>query len=144
MYSRTVSLILIAAIVACPMWCGAGLCRGECCSQESSEASTAAPFRGTRDCCHLDEDGCEHGDHQQGPRNSSQTSCQGICGGAVFEKIVEVDDCPDVLFLPPVDVYAPITARIVECRHRCCEQNCCRSDSNHGRFLRTLHMSFLC
>jgi hypothetical protein len=144
MFSRTVSLVLIAAIAACPMWCGAGLCHGQCCSQGSSEASTASPLNETQNCCHREESGSEHGNNQQGPRNSSQTSCQGICGGAVLEKTVEVDDSPDGLILALADAYAAVATRIVERSHRRFEQTCCGSGSNHGRFLRTLHMSFLC
>ena len=144
MYSRTVSLALIAAVVACPLWCGSGCCNaGQCCPQGESSQSDACCVSQTRDCCSNADQHGERGSEQQAPCQS-QTSCQGGCGGAVIEKSVEVDGFSDVFFMPQLDAHAPVATPQLQCGHDRHQQHCCGSDGNHGRGLRTLHMSFLC
>jgi hypothetical protein len=142
MFSRTISLVLIAAIIACPMWCGSGLCiAGQCCEQAASSASDAGGDHRTMECCRK----CDgHNDSDQNRPCLPETSCQGVCGGAVLQKSVELDDFSDTFFRPMFDDHAPITARLLECSHGRSEQHRCGSNTNHGRFVRTLHMSFLC
>jgi hypothetical protein len=145
MSSRTVSLVLIAAVIACPLWCGNGFCRADqCCSPEKSEASSGCLVDGTQDCCRLKDGSDDYEDNQQCPCESSQNSCQGICGGAVLGKTIEVDESSRVLLVRLIDACAAVTTRLVECSHHRYEQHCCGSDSNYGRSVRTLHMSFLC
>lgn len=143
MNPRTVSLVLIAAVVACPMWCGTGSCNaGQCCGEEASESDRVCTTNEAESrCCHHKPDS---DDDQQCPTHSSPTSCQGVCGGAVLAKDVEVRGDSHVIILPLIDDHAAMPARLVECGRCRNEQHCCHSNANHGRVVRTLHMSFLC
>lgn len=145
MSSRTVCLVLIAAVIACPLWCGNGLCRaGQCCPQGESQSSDVCPVHQTRICCCNPASQDSQGDDQPCPTRSSETFCQGICGGAVFEKTVDVNKVARVLFLPLSDAQTPTVFRLCEHGHDRNGQHQCVSRVNHGRFVRTLHMSFLC
>ena len=156
MYSRTVSLVLIAAIVACPLWCGAGLCAGNQCSQQgkSSPADWYPAPPATKNCCMTDgpdyndsqSDGKKpdkDADDQQCPWRS-QSSCQGVCGGAVIEKSFQLDDFSYEFLLALVDAHAPVGNCLIKYQRSGFQQQCCGGAANYGRCLRTLHMSFLC
>ena len=139
MFARIVSLVQIATIIVCPMWCSSGLCHaGQCCSVKQSAADQVCPLHGTATCC-------EKSSHEDGvPCRYPNKPCQGICGGAVFEKPIELDDCSATFFLPLIHTdifFAPQLAdgAKLDAEHRCQ----CLGD-NHGRSLRTLYMSYLC
>lgn len=149
MFSRTVSLVLIAAVIACPLWCDDAIgFAGQCCPE--GESDTVMVCGGELVDCRCEENGDPHrraphqnDDDHQCPCESA--GCQGICGGAVFEKSVQLDQLTDALLLPLVDAHAPVNLHLLECSsHHRSEHFCCGSSANHGRTVRTLHMSFLC
>ena len=142
MLARTVSLVLIVAVIACPLGCGNGLCQADqCAGGESSQSSCSTSEAAC--CC------CEHSLPDSDDDNSSpcdcpeNSSCQGVCGGAVFEKLCEPDRLEASFFLPLTDTQTSLVFRLAQCRliavgdHAGCGQN-------HGRMLRTMHMSYLC
>lgn len=145
MLARIVPLVLIAAIVACPLWCRNGRCQG-CCA-ENQVGVSICPAGGAGDCC------CPAGSREvthpngkgQGPRrdDSGATGCQGVCGGAVLEK---PNSFPDLAQVPLLyDHHAspsPVASRLAACRSQGGESRPdCRMTP--GRYIRTLHMSFL-
>lgn len=146
MFSRIVSLVLIAAVIACPLWCVDGLgLAAACCG---NQAETSSCCSGSSCCesaeshtCDLRPGGGQHPDDQPCPCES--TDCQGICGGAVLGKSIELDDVDAGFLTAFVDVYAPASAYL-SADPLNVEQTHFRSDANHGRSVRTLHMSFLC
>ena len=144
--TRFLSLILIAAILACPFACGWGIV--PCCGWEKS-ASVRCPVHGGKCHCDLDEvannDECEgekNCPHQDFPEDAPcdhDHPCQGVCGGAVFEKP----------FDPQFDGGVALILLVVldwSDQHRPIESNRLfnQSDPVSGRTLRTLHMSYLC
>ena len=141
MFVRTVSLILVAAVIACPLWCGNGSCHADsCCSAEQS-TQQACPVHATACCC-CDNDSSDSNDNCpcEAP---CESSCQGICGGAVFEKPCGLNDGMDSSFLSLLVGKMPIACRLAECRIQNGD-HFILCGGNHGRILRTLHMSFLC
>ena len=140
MLARTVSLALITAIIACPLWCGNGLCHaGQCCSAEQS-FRLSSPVHRTARCC----DKSSPNSNDNCPYDTPcKSSCQGICGGAIFENPCKLDDGTDTAFLSLIAVDMPVACQLAECRIYDGNHLLCWS-GNHGRFLRTLHMSFLC
>ncbi|MFP6765181.1 MAG: hypothetical protein VB858_16245 [Planctomycetaceae bacterium] len=149
MFSPTVSIGLIAAVIACPVWCGGGVCHTEACHRQAvSAASDLYAVHGADGpCCTADSrsgNDRSGNDQPQPCPCGSQSSCQGICGGAVLGKAIGFNSLADVLVLPLNDAHAPVTARMVTCSHLCDGPHHRDSSSNHGRRMRTLHMSFLC
>ena len=141
MFARTVSLVLTVAIIACPMWCGNGLCHaGWCCSPEQS-SHQPCPVHGTARCC--GDTGSPDSKDDCPGEAPGKSSCQGVCGGAVFEKPRELNDGTDSSVLPLVTAETPVACQLAECRTHGGE-HFLRCGGNRGRFLRTLHMSFLC
>jgi hypothetical protein len=142
MLARIVSLLLIAAVIACPLECGMGLCEADQCagnksSQRSRSTSEAA-------CCCCEQSLPDSDDDNSSPCDCPEnSSCQGVCGGAVFEKLCEPDRAEATCFLPRTDTQTSLVSRLAQCRlvavgdHAGCGQN-------QGRMLRTRHMSFLC
>ena len=147
MFNRLISLVLIAAVIACPMWCGNGVCPAhQCCAaQECSldeQSLASCPQHGTVDCCR--ENSSEEHDEDAPCRCPDTSTCQGVCGGAVFEKSCELDG-PDIpFFLPMIENDGSIVSLLAHFRTVGAEHHHCLSARNHGRFVRTLHSSFLC
>ena len=142
MFARTVSLILIAAVIACPMWCANGQCHaGQCCAAEQS-LHQSCPVHGTACCC-CEKDSSDSNDDC--PCDApSESSCQGVCGGAVFEKPCELNDEMDSSFLLfNAAEMLPVACRLAEYLTQNGD-HFLDGGGNHGRSLRTLHMSFLC
>ena len=159
MISRIVSIGLIAAVIACPVWCGGEVCHTETCQPQavSATSSLCAAPRADGPCCPAGRHGENghgengHGENGHGENGQqppcpcgSQSSCQGICGGAVLEKAVDINSLAEVLSLPLNDACAPVAARRVTCGHLGDGPPRRDSSANHGRCVRTLHMSFLC
>lgn len=141
MFHRIVSLILIAAIIACPLWCGVGVCHSaHCCSEESSE-----PVQDTCCCCCSDEipEAPPEQDHRCPCDTSKDSECQGICGGAVFDKPITFNFDKDFL-LPLLAVESPSLNPLVPCCPCDGDDHLSLIAINYGRALRTLHLSFLC
>ena len=148
MLIRIVSLVLIAAVIACPLSCGAGLCHvnGPCCADECDSGATCSRAA----CLQHDEPGgcCERRtdqDEERGPRPwSDEPLCQGVCGGAVFEEPCEPagSDASGFLPLPRndglfVSLVAPREMVTFELPNR-------DRTGNHGRFMRIRYLSLLC
>ena len=146
MFARTVALVQIAAIIACPLWCANGLCdAGPCCSAKQSSQPPCS-IHGTANCCcrKPSPDSSDRRDSQVPGRCPENSLCQGVCGGAVIEKPCELDSFEDSFFLPFVDAEASVSSRLVHSRSYDVEHTHCLSGGNHGRSLRALYMSFLC
>lgn len=140
MFARTVVLVQIAAIIACPMWCGNGVCHaGQCDSAELCHQ--ACPDNETARCC-LDQSSPDS--NRDCPTESpDESSCQGVCGGAIFEKPSGLNNVSGSFLMPHAAAELPGACPLAECRTDGRDQ-LLHCGTNHGRSLRTLHMSFLC
>ena len=141
MFDRLVSLLLIAAVIACPMWCDNGVC-GCCAADECGmeEATNLCPVNESATCC------CDES-HEKEDRDvpfHDVSNCQGVCGGAVFEKPCQLDDADASVFLPLLDTDESIGILFARIREVGVEHHYCSTSRNHGRFMRTLNSSFLC
>jgi len=147
MFTRLVSLVLVAAVIACPMWCGNGVCHAdqcciadECGSEEQSSA--CCPLHAAADCC-TGNVAQEHDEDAPG-RCPNESACQGVCGGAVFEKSCELNGPDGSFFLPTIGHDGSTVSLLSHFRIVGVQHHPCISAKNHGRFVRTLHSSFLC
>jgi|SaaInlStandDraft_2_1057019.scaffolds.fasta_scaffold64513_1 hypothetical protein len=141
MYAKAISIVMTAAIIACPIWCGNGLCHDEegCAAGESAEH--CCPTHDSAPCC----GGKSLPDENSNcpPTAPCELSCQGVCGGAVFEKPCELTGEMESSVLPLIADKTPVTCQTAERQTRD-HDGFLRRGGNHGRALRTLHMSFLC
>ena len=141
MFARTVSLVLIAAVIACPMWCSNGLCHaGQCCSAEQSTHQPCPVHRTARCCCDKGSSDSNDDCPYDAP---CESSCQGVCSGAVFEKPIELNDEIDSSLLPFHAADKPVGCQLVKC-HTNGGDHFLHCGWHHGRTLRTLLMSLLC
>ncbi|MGY8769567.1 MAG: hypothetical protein ACKVH8_14215 [Pirellulales bacterium] len=141
MFSRTILLTLITALIACPLWCASGV--AACCGENlvGFQASLNQVAENVcKNCCCEQPTQSTHNDSPQDGSSNSGKPCQGICGGAVVEKPIEFNDANyttvlqlDTLNWVSVD-RSTSTAISTECQLGLIS----------GRLLRTLHMSFLC
>ena len=141
MFDRLVSMLMIAAVIACPMWCSNGV-SGCCAAGECSidEATDLCLLHKAATCC------CENTQEKedQDVPCPDESNCQGVCGGAVFEKPCELDGAEASASLPFLDTNESIGILLTRIRDVGVEHHCCSSSRNHGRFMRTLYSSFLC
>ena len=142
MFSRIVISVLILAIIACPLRCGKGSCLACQCDSMAKSADYVCPDPGTASCCCPSKSSDNDDDHA--PRPCSDKSCQGVCGGAVIQKPVELDGKDNSMSLPLIEANASITFQLTEAGSLDFVLQGRSGCGNHGRFLRTLHMSFLC
>ena len=147
MFDRLVSLVMIFAVIACPMCCGNRACHADqCCATDlcllGKQASPTCPIHRTIEGC-FNETAQDHNgrDHRPCPEKSS---CQGICGGAVFEKPCELTNLEAYFFSPWVDDNGSIVSLLAHFRTSSARDHHGSDATNHGRFVRTLHSSFLC
>ncbi len=140
MFARCLSLVMILAVIACPLWCGNGRCdAAPCCSSKVVGTSAACCAKHTTKSCSGDSSDDEAPCPVDFP---TELSCQGICGGAVLEKPLQLPSVP-TLFLTLIDVREVADCGKVESgRGALCDRAV--GSGNYGRVLRTLHMSFLC
>lgn len=144
MFSRTVSLGLIAAVIACPLWCCDVLGASQCCATGDSEREMGCS-RQLSDCCCGEEEippQTPRRDDDQCPCDTA--GCQGICGGAVLQESAELNLETSAVLLRVIDAHASESLKLLDCcRHRLEHSpgGCC---TNPGRAIRTLYMSFLC
>ncbi|MCP4506607.1 MAG: hypothetical protein GY826_09470 [Fuerstiella sp.] len=149
MLSRIFSPVLIAAVIACPLSCGhSSCCAKQACAGDDRElqqkCSTIAPVPPASahcGCC-----GDSSGKDQNPSRNPGpeKSSCQGVCGGAVFERSCQMDrvDAKSVLSLTGDDTpHGSVMCVVCAVGSGCPELF---RQGNHGRFLRTLRMSLTC
>ncbi len=147
MVSRTVSLVLITTIIACPVWCSNGLCNADQCCAAKASWHQACPVDGNVGSC-CERSGSDSDCHRPGktPHNPPcDSSCQGVCGGAIFEKPCELNNASDSFPSPLVVTDVAVVPRSAElCSDDIGHAVYCTSGGNLGRSLRTLYMSFLC
>jgi hypothetical protein len=153
MFTRVVCLMLIAAVVACPMWCTSGLCGAVQCHEaqfhddqihndQCSVAQVCDQSSDLPECCRQKMQ--EQSDEAPGPcRCPDKAFCQGVCGGAVFEKPVELDLVAFSFFIAATDVEFAHVPQRIESRLHTVHHHWHSHGGNYGRSLRTLQMSFL-
>ena len=139
MFPRIVSLVLIASVIACPLWCSKGLCCGD---HQCSVKDQLCAVPGTLECC---TESSSSDDHDPFPCGCpKQSICQGICGGAVFEKSIELDNVSDSLtqLLPYTAI--SFALQLTESGTFDVRDHLQCHRSNYGRWLCTQHSTFLC
>jgi len=147
MARRVLHLLLIAAIIACPIGCRPGLCAlGDGCG---------LPHDFVAECGHSCDGGHshEHSDHQPLPPRDDdpcdhkpcQDSCQCICGGAILPGSAELDVV--LLLTPSFDSMATVGDILDSlATHRLCPNQTAPDDdaAPSGRAIRCMHCSLLC
>jgi hypothetical protein len=141
MFARTVSLALIAAIVACPMGCGNGLRFVRQCCSAAQDSPQACPVHKTACCC---RESLPDGDERCPCESPRKSSCQGICGGAIFERPCEIDDHWNSVVLRLVDAEISTASRPADCCSFGVDHRHDSQRENYGRSVRIRHLSFLC
>ena len=141
MFARLVSIFLIAAVIACPLWCEKGRCSGGRCSSVEQSSHQPSLVCGTAHfCCAEDLSNNGHSCPCNAPTKSP---CQGVCGGAVFKTSCELNDGAEPFARLLLVVKIPAPCQVRECgTHDGFHLLYC--SGNQGRSLRTLHMSFVC
>ena len=143
MLPRVISLVLIAAVIACPMWCGESACIADQCRTHAAPQQSAPCSANQKpDCCSGKQGG--HQRHQDEPCPCESAGCQGICGGAVPEKPFELKDLSIEHVIVLDDVHAATKSDMLVRSHCAKEPEPGGSPANYGRIVRTLHMSILC
>ena len=147
MFERLVSLVLILTVIACPMSCSNGTCQVDQCGAHSEcsleeQSCVSCPLHGSADGC--TENSSQEHDKDVPSRCPDDTSCQGICGGAVFEKSCELNGPDSSIFLLMTAHHRSIASLLTQFRRVSAGQLHCFAAKNHGRFVRVLQMSFLC
>ena len=143
MSSRLLPIFLIVAILACPLTCSAGLCCGgvngqsEANGDQQADPDLSQPLC----CCNQPSNGSEQLPSE--PR-SDKSACQGICGGAIFEKSSEVHGLEWLSVLPEFQNEVSLIRLSRVCLSDTQDLTGRCKPRNQGRFVRTLTMSFLC
>jgi hypothetical protein len=143
MIARTVSLVLVAAIVGCPICCGSGWCHDTPCRSAKQAVEYPCSLKRPVSC------GCAESQpdsDQKHPRPCPEDStCQCICGGAVIERSCPWGGVADAFFLPVADDDFVIASRQGLFQSLRVAHDFARLwGGNRGRFMRTLHSSLLC
>ena len=138
MFNRVCSLILVAALLACPLSCSLG----NCCANQLAAAdhvqSTPSCCCGSSTCREKQASDSDNSLPQPVPEKAP---CQGICNGAVVAEAVNWDDVQLVQIqpLPVVQIELPalpdrqlMQSLIVDHSH------------SSGRMLRIRYLTFLC
>ncbi len=141
MFARILSQILIAAVIACPLSCSSGMCLSDACGAPQGNCS----LNDSNHCCQETSTAPESGSKHVPDRCPIQ-SCQGVCGGAVFERPIEIELLDGAFCLPFGDTpsFAVAGLTVESTSRREAETPCCFGDSNVGRSLCINHMSFQC
>lgn len=149
MLARFISPVLIAAVIACPLSCGQSVC---CDSQSCADDDRAAaaqcsqtarvqPTAANCNCCVPSSD--ERGQPEPQPC-PDKSACQGICGGAVFEKLCHLSIAETQFVLPPASSDSTFVLRPSVCPTDRFGFFDSVTAGNQGRFVRILHMSLTC
>jgi hypothetical protein len=167
MFARILSQILIAAVIACPLSCYSGMCLSDACLSDACLSDACLSDACLSDACLSGASGATHGNSSQNASNHCSScqntttpesgskhvpdrcpmqSCQGVCGGAVFERPIEIELLDGAFCLPFGDTPSFAVAGLtVESMSPCeAETPWCFGDSNVGRSLCINHMSFQC
>ena len=137
MVQRGISILVIAAVVACPLYCMVAPCHAD--SHGLSGTSYSANPARTGGCCGV----APIAPDQNGPAQPSDAeSCQGICSGAVMERPIGIGSVDFSVLLTPLEtptfneaptaIFVPFSLAYPP------------SGDNYGRTVRILHASFLC
>ena len=94
-------------------------------------------------CC---DNRADHGDGQQRSRNDvpCQPACQGVCGGAVVNKLDDFPPASQLGILPVFDPNSLAPLAPLSCSQQCAVKYSLLGSIAPGRSLRALYMSFLC
>lgn len=145
MLSRIISLLQIAALIACPLCCSSGLCCADRCADGLSctlATSDSSVTTVTCPCCPTTTD------HDKSPSAPHQcpgrSDCQGVCGGAVFEKPVELSRLYEWSVLAITDARVSHTLRLLHRQWLGTHRHESDDGTPSGRALRQWHMSWLC
>ncbi len=149
MFVRLFNLVLVAAIIACPMRCVDGKCCSAQCSMGNSlEADAPCCPRCAANSANNDrqheysENGQTKNDHHGPSPVPCGATCQGVCGGAVFEKSDTFNLQTTVTLLPlNEDQVTPALAQPFSSKKFELSTHC---GKNIGRLLRIEQMSFVC
>lgn len=149
MLARIVSLVQIAVVVACPMWCSSGLCHagachGQSCCPSSSSPNQDSPLLLTESGCDCCKQRSHDAEKLPEPQPCPIKTCQGVCGGAVLEKPIELDDALGSFFCPLNDGGFSCTHSFAECETGIRDHDWLGYCTSHGRRVRILHLSLLC
>ena len=143
--ARIVSPLLIIAIIACPLFCDSGLCVSCCAASDAIVGQHVASLDRVESPHQLPSCCCEPKAKPQNPPPCpapiEKKFCQGVCGGAVFEKPVELDLTAQLVAVlsDESSVFACHCDRgtFGVAKHWLCD------GGNQGRALRTWHGSLL-
>lgn len=137
MFHRTVVILTVLAIIACPMFCreGTGCCRD---SHRGCALSSSAPQKCSC-CCRESEEPQEvPGDNPQ----DTDEMCQGVCGGVVMLEPLKLDTRDDLLHAVPFEVVS-VESCFAETSFEFVDDLQSTVDLS-GRSLRTILSSYLC
>ena len=131
------SILLIATIIACPLWCAAGV--GNCCQVDQQFSGKVGK---SKQCCHCDDAAERHHSVPSDHEHENQVQCRGICSGAVVDDGQPVIE--DIGLSQPLAIFDAATIALSASWHDRIGRPIEFSGGNQGRSLRTLHASFLC
>lgn len=154
MFERLYSLVLVAAVIACPMRCIDCQCHAaECHSAQCDSVPLEKVSSADAPCCphctvaSADNKSGQSKDDRHAPSpDPCQSTCQGICGGAVFQKPCTLN-LPTVVKMMPLneDQFSRAIAQPLPFRGSESGRHCgTHSGKNIGRLLRIEQMSFVC
>lgn len=139
MFKAAIHLLLVASIVACPLGCYAGAC----CAQDRGAGDKFGASQSCCERCRHEETPSHSPEHPSAPAEPCSEKCQGICGGAVVEKHVELDLAP----LRSIDALCMDNAAQVDAigiAYSPANSPPYGGDVLSGRNVRVLHKSLLC
>ena len=139
MFNRVISLILIASVFGCPLWCSMGICQ---CSSET----TALNGSSSECCCGTTVDADTPGSTRTETPEPEPESlrCQGICGGAVPESPYRVPGADFFQFLTSLESHAYLSFPREHCFVWKAGIPDLHGAENQGRSVRIRLMSFQC
>ncbi len=145
---QIISMVVVAAVLACPLGCSLGSVFAASCCAMVLETPDTTSEPATSDCCHC----CQQPDSTVADNNRDcpeerpeESSCQGVCGGAILGKPCELDNIGDVMNPPLTDAGQSAAASRIAHHHSVpVGEDIDPGGCNYGRSLRALHSSFLC
>jgi len=143
MFHRTISLVLVAAVFGCPLWCSMGLCQ---CSGDVTTIAGKVSECCQPTCCSVKVESETATPPGTAPPDSKPESlrCQGVCGGAVFESPCELPAVDLCRYLNCVDNDAPLLLAREHSVVRQPDSPEFQRAENEGRSVRIRLMSFQC
>ncbi|TWT57285.1 hypothetical protein KOR42_06440 [Thalassoglobus neptunius] len=153
MIHRFVSFVLVLALLLCPFWCGLGNCQAQACCAidgQPAESLSANPLASELSAEIDRQAPCCCGESKPSPPesvppkpSSDDSECQGICGGAVPQKVSDTDELTRCSG-PDCVLARTILLREFHGLARFRQSTAEDTDCYRGLSLRTLYMSFIC